>query len=444
MKDECGVFGICSDKEERIGNIVYFGIYALQHRGQESAGIAVSDKNNKISFYKNTGLVSEVFNQEILSKLQGISAIGHVRYSTSGGKFTIDNAQPLISSFKYGMVALAHNGNITNAAKLKKQLENSGAIFRSDSDSEVLLHLIAKNKSDDFIEALKQEAHKLEGAFSIIILYNNKIIAFKDKNSIRPLCIGKLGNRYAISSESCAFDMIDAVFIREINEGEIIVIEKDKIISEIYIKKSERKFCAFEHIYFSRPDSVFFEKSVHLSRKEMGRKLAEHFPVNADVVIPVPDSGISCALGYSEYSKIPYDKGIIRNHYIGRTFIQPIQELRNIKVKMKLNPIFHVINGKKIVLVDDSIVRGTTSKKLVSLLKNAGAAEVHLRISCPMIVKPCKLGIDTPSTEELIACRMNKNQIRDYLKADSIEFLELPYLKQCLGQKGYCYKCFTP
>ena len=442
MKEACGIFGISSMQKERVGNFVYFGLYALQHRGQESAGIAVCDNENRISFYKNNGLVSEVFNQEILSGLQGLSAVGHVRYSTSGGKTSIDNAQPLISTFKFGMVALAHNGNITNSAKLKKKLEDSGAIFRSDSDSEVLLHLIARNSSNDLVQAVKEEADKLEGAFSIILLHKNRLIAFKDRNSIRPLCIGKLGNRYVVSSESCAFDMIDAEFVREIKEGEIVIIENEKIISEFYTENRERTFCAFEHIYFSRPDSIFFERSVHLSRKDMGKKLAEIYPVNADVVVPVPDSGISCALGFSEYSKIPYDKGIIRNHYIGRTFIQPVQELRNIKVKMKLNPVSHVVRGKRVVLIDDSVVRGTTSKKLVRLLKNAGAREVHLRISCPMVINPCRLGIDTPSREELIACNMNKEKMKDYLEADSIEFLELQYLKECLGENGYCYKCF--
>ncbi|MFW5782073.1 MAG: amidophosphoribosyltransferase [Candidatus Muiribacteriaceae bacterium] len=442
MHEECGIFGIVSPERKRVGNITYFGLYALQHRGQESAGIAVSD-GERISYYKRLGVVNEVFSEEVLEELQGKLSVGHVRYSTAGGKKTVSNAQPLVTDFKYGMLALAHNGNLTNYEKLKQELEEDGAIFQSDSDSEVLIHLIARSGRKTFREALLASLPRLEGAFSLIAVNNDKIYAIKDRHSIRPLCMGRLRKKLIFSSESCALDMIDGTLVRELEPGEVVCADTSgNISSEFFTDRVEKKICSFEYIYFSRPDSQIFGQSVHEVRKRFGAMLAEKYPVQADVVIPVPDSGISAALGYGDCAGIPYDKGIIRNHYIGRTFIQPMQELRNMKVKMKLNPVPGVVKGKKVVVVDDSVVRGTTSKQIVKLLRNAGAEEVHLRISSPMITGPCRLGIDTPTGNELIANRLEKNDICRELNADSIEYLSVHQLRDCLGGEEFCLGCF--
>ncbi len=442
LKEECGVFGIISPETKTVGNITYFGLYALQHRGQESCGIAVSEGGHIRSF-KNTGLVSEVFNENILSTLQGKIAIGHVRYSTSGGKMSVENAQPLVMDFRFGNLALAHNGNITNSDKLKKELESQGAIFKSDSDSEVLVHLIARSKKDNFTQALIEGLNRLEGAFSMVIINNGNLYALKDKNSIRPLCIGTLRKKIVFSSESCALDMIGAKLIRELKPGEVIKSDiKGDYESFFYTEETEKNLCSFEYIYFARPDSEIFEKSVHKIRKSFGAKLSERSDVKGDVVIPVPDSGISAALGFSEASKIPYDKGIIRNHYIGRTFIQPAQELRDMKVKMKLNPVPDVVRGKKVIVIDDSIVRGTTSRKIVRLLRNAGAKEIHFKVSSPMILSSCSLGIDTPNDNELIANTMDLERLTKELEADSLQFLTTEDLKECISGKEHCMRCF--
>jgi amidophosphoribosyltransferase len=443
MHEECGIFGIISPENGgKLGNLTYFGLYALQHRGQESAGIAVKN-GSKILCHKNVGLVSEVFNDEILQKLDGETSIGHVRYSTSGGSSGI-NAQPIVSNLKFGNIALSHNGNITNSEKLKFELEKRGAIFQTDADSEILLHLIAQSDTDDFYTALNESLKKLEGAFCFLIIYDDKLIAVKDRNSTRPLCVGKLRDKTVISSESCALEMIDAEFIREIEPAEILVVDKSgNMKTSKFTPETDKKFCIFEYIYFARPDSVFWGVDVHSARKIMGEKLAEKFKFNADIVIPVPDSGISAALGFSAKSKIPYEKGIIRNHYIGRTFINPTQELRNMKVKMKLNPVKSIIKGKKVVLVDDSIVRGTTSKKLVRLVKEAGAVEVHVAISSPPVISPCTLGMDTPTCNELIANSLSINEIAEHIGADSLVYLSVDELEESIESvKGFCTKCF--
>ncbi|MGM0608363.1 MAG: amidophosphoribosyltransferase [Candidatus Muiribacteriota bacterium] len=441
LQEECGIFGIISPEFKKLANLTYYGLYSLQHRGQESAGIAVSDTEN-ISSMKEMGLVSEVFDEEHLERMRGNLAIGHVRYTTSGSSSRM-NVQPIISTFKYGTVAIAHNGNITNADYLKKELEDDGAIFQTDSDTEILLHLISRSSQNNFLNALRDELCKLEGAFSFVIIHKDKLIAVKDKKSIRPLCIGRLKKKIVISSETCALDMIGAKLIREMEPAEVYSIDlngNEEIFK--YEKNPQINFCVFEYIYFARPDSTFFNINVHEARKKMGRILARKHPVKADLVIPVPDSGISAALGYSEESKIPYEKGIIRNHYIGRTFINPTQELRNMKVKMKLNCIKSVIEGKKVVLIDDSIVRGTTSKKIVKLVKEAGAEEVHVRISSPPVLNPCFFGMDTREKDELIANSRSVEDIRRYIKAHSLEYIHKNELLKCFENLSLCHICF--
>jgi len=442
LKEECGVFGIISPETKKVGNITYFGLYALQHRGQESCGIAVSEGGH-IRSLKNTGLVSEVFNETVLSTLQGKIAIGHVRYSTSGDKMSVENAQPLVMDFRFGNLALAHNGNITNHDELKLELESQGAIFKSDSDSEVLVHLVARSKHNDFTKALIESLNRLEGAFSMVIINNGNLFALKDKNSIRPLCVGRLRKKLVFASESSAFDMIGARLIRELEPGEVVKSDtRGNFESFFYTDQTEKRLCAFEYIYFSRPDSEIFENSVHKIRKRFGAMLAKNSDTEADVVIPVPDSGVSAALGYSEASNIPYDKGIIRNHYIGRTFIQPAQELRDMKVKMKLNPVPDVVRGKRVIVIDDSIVRGTTSRQIVGLLKNAGAKHVHFKVSSPAILSSCLLGIDTPDEKELIANRMSVEDLTRELGADSLQYLSVDELKECISGENHCMRCF--
>jgi len=441
MKEECGVFGVfgCTDAAK----LCYLGLYALQHRGQESAGIVSYDKKN---FYvvKDEGLVSEVFNTENLQHLRGDFAVGHVRYSTTGGN-DINNIQPLYSKTAQGKLAIAHNGNLTNAYNLYKALELEGALFQSTVDSEIFLHLFSRAKAGNVVGNFQEILPKIEGAYSIVALGENYLVAARDPNGFRPLVIGKLGDGYIAASETCALDLIGAQYIREVKPGEIIFITKDGLSSHQIPKKVTPSFCIFEHVYFARPDSIVFGDNVHLVRKAFGKQLAKEHPVDADIVISIPDSGNSAALGYAEESGIPYDIGMTRNHYVGRTFIQPEQKIRDFAVKVKLNPIRSVIEGKRVIVIDDSLVRGTTSKRRVSAIRDAGAKEVHLRISSPPIRFPCHFGIDTPKRAKLIAYEKNVQEIMKYVGADSLGYLSQKGMVDAIrGIEGkhFCLACF--
>ncbi|MFA5388819.1 MAG: amidophosphoribosyltransferase [Candidatus Omnitrophota bacterium] len=442
LKDKCGVFGVFGHKDA--ARLTYLGLYALQHRGQESAGIVTSD-GRLIREHKGMGLVSEVFNEEEISKLTGNIAVGHTRYSTTGSS-NIKNAQPFLVETLSGHIAVAHNGNLVNAFTLRKKLEKEGAIFQSSMDSEIVIHAIAHSKKKDFKERIKDGISQLEGAFSMVLLVEDGIIAVRDTRGFRPLSLGKLEGAYVVASETCAFDLIHAEFVRDIEPGEILFITKKGIRSE-YIKdrKPKPSFCIFEYIYFSRPDSNIYGGNVHLARKRQGIELAKEAPCDADLVIAVPDSGSSSAIGYSEQSGIPLDMGMIRNHYIGRTFIQPSQHIRDLSVKVKLNPIKAVVKGKRLVVIEDSIVRGTTSKARMRTLREAGAKEIHMRVSCPPHVSPCYYGIDFPTKEELIASSHTVEEIRKYIGVDSLAYLSLEglYKAMPLPKNKFCVSCFT-
>jgi len=439
MKEECGVFGISHHAEA--ANITYLGLYALQHRGQEGAGI-VSSNGEELFLKKKRGLVAEIFHEGALSRLKGPRAIGHVRYSTQG----LDknkNIQPFVIQYEKGWLSVAHNGNLTNAGLLKRELHAAGTIFQTDSDTEVILHLIAHSKEKTLetriIDALKQ----VEGAYCLLFLSEKKIIAVRDPYGFRPLALGMLGDSPVVASESTAFDLIEAKYEREIEPGEMLVIEDQKIKTSKPFEPKPSKQCVFEHIYFARPDSRVFSENVYEVRKKLGIQLAKEHPAKADIVIPVPDSGVGAAIGYAEQSKIPFEMGIIRNHYIGRTFIEPEQSIRNFGVKIKLNPIRDVLKGKSIVMIDDSVVRGTTAKKIVQLLRHSGAKEVHVRISAPPTTGPCYYGIDTPTKSELIASSNSVDQIKDYIGADSLGYLSKEGLLQTVrNASNYCTACF--
>ena len=444
--DECGVFAIYGHPEA--SNLTYLGLYALQHRGQESAGIATSDGRD-IYCHKTMGQVAEIFTPGVINQLPGSLAIGHTRYSTAGDTVLL-NAQPFSVACNKGKVAVAHNGNITNAAELRLELEHSGSIFQASSDTEVVLHLVARSRELTLEAALRESLMELEGAFSLVFLAHNRVIVARDPHGFRPLAIGRLiqpnGNiAYVFASETCAFDLINAEYIGDVQPGEMVSAGPDGLIREQYTPARKRSQCVFEHVYFSRPDSFVFGRAVQESRENLGRLLAIESPVDADVVVPVPDSGVAAALGYSTESGIPFRLALIRNHYVGRTFIEPSQEIRDFGVKLKLNPIRHLLEGKRVILVDDSIVRGTTSNKLVRMVRNAGAREVHLRISCPPTISPCFYGVDTPSEHELIASRYSVNEIRDYVGADSLAYLSMPGLRRAVGdiKDEYCYACYT-
>ncbi|MEO2068000.1 MAG: amidophosphoribosyltransferase [Desulfurobacteriaceae bacterium] len=443
MKEFCGVFGIYN--HENAAYYTYLGLYALQHRGQESAGIAVTD-GNKISYYRDFGLVSSVFKNENLKALKGNVAIGHNRYSTSGASDSSDNIQPIVISYKYGQMAIAHNGNIVNALLLREELEEEGSIFRGTTDSEVIVHLIVKSKKRKFLEKLMDALSKLKGAYSLLVMTNKKLIAARDPWGFRPLCMGELDGSPVFASETCAFDLIGAKYVRDVEPGEVIVIENGQMNSYRIPIQEPCKIsqCIFEFVYFSRPDSKIFGRSVYEVRKEFGKILAREYPVDADLVIPVPDSGVVPALGYSQESGIPFEMGLIRNHYVGRTFIKPEQKMRDIGVKVKLNPIPEILKGKRIVVIDDSIVRGTTSRKIIRMLKEAGAKEVHMRISSPPTKWPCYFGIDTPTRDQLIASSHSIEEIRKYIEADSLGYLSLEgMIKAAGGSKDlYCTACF--
>ncbi|MGG7162690.1 amidophosphoribosyltransferase [Clostridium ihumii] len=443
FKDECGVYGIFNTGEEKIdvAKRVYYGLYALQHRGQESAGI-VSYDGDKMHVHKDMGLVSEVFNKESVSKLTGDSAIGHVRYSTAGGS-NAKNAQPIMGEFKLGSIAIAHNGNLTNADIVRELLEDSGCIFQTSIDSEVILYLIARSAKKGVLNAVVDTMQAIKGSFAIVLLTENELIGIRDPYGIRPLCIGKIGESYVLASESCALDATGAEFVRDVEAGEIVVINKDGLRSINFAEKSKKAVCSFEYIYFARPDSVIDGISVHKSRFMAGEKLYEESPVEADIVVAVPDSGISAAMGYSHASGIPYEVGLIKNKYIGRTFISPTQEERENAVNVKLNVLKENVEGKRVVLIDDSIVRGTTSKRLVELLRSAGAKEIHFRVSSPVVKFPCYFGIDTPYRNGLIGANITVNEICEKIGADTLGYLSKNALLECLDkQMDFCTGCF--
>lgn len=446
LNEECGIFGIWG--HESAAHLSYYGLHALQHRGQEGAGIVATD-GQYFKAVKGEGLVNEIFNEEKLKSAKGHSAIAHVRYTTAGGS-GIDNVQPLLFRSSTGTLAIAHNGNLVNANHLKQHLERSGSIFHSTSDTEVIVHLIKKSKKPRFLEQVKEALTLLKGAFSIVILTKDQMLVARDPNGLRPLSIGKLGDSWVAASETCAFDLIGAEYVREVEPGELLIISNDGIVEDRYANMNRRTMCAMEYVYFARPDSNIDEVNIHMARKRMGIQLAKEMgSIDADVVTGVPDSSISAAIGFAEASGIPYEMGLIKNRYIGRTFIQPTQELRERGVKMKLSPVVQVVRGKKVIMVDDSIVRGTTSRRIVKMLKEAGAKEVHVAISSPPISNPCFYGIDISSDSELIATGRTIDEIRDAIGADSLTFLTPEGLVEAVGRPfndedgGLCMACFT-
>ncbi len=441
LKEECAVFGIYGTEEA--ARMAYLGLYSLQHRGQESSGIVACD-GKRMYEHKAMGLVSKVFSGEILDGLKGHMAIGHNRYSTTGLSHVV-NTQPFLVDCKIGKIAVAHNGNLVNAVELREEMENNGSIFRSTMDSEVLLHLIAKS-SEGLVEDMVIDAmRRVKGAFSLLFLTQGRIIAARDPNGFRPLCLGKFGSTIIIASESCAFDILGAKYVREIDPGEMVVISEEGIKSVRFAEPAKKlSKCIFEFIYFSRPDSRVFGENVDKVRRKLGKKLAGAYPVDADIVISVPDSSNTIALGFAGASGLPYELGLIRNHYVGRTFIQPKQRERDWDVRIKFNPVRGVLKDKKVVVIDDSIVRGSTMRKLVSLIKQAGASEVHLRIGSPPITHSCYYGIDTPTRAELIASNHSIGEIQDYLGAESLRYLSITDLLNCVDDpENFCTTCFS-
>lgn len=443
MEEECGVFGIYSNENIDVARYTYYGLYALQHRGQESAGIAVSD-GETIKIHKNLGLLTEAFDEEHLESLKGNIAVGHVRYSTSGDT-RIENAQPLVSSTKLGNIAISHNGNLVNADIMKEILEDSGYVFHTTSDSEILMSLIARGAKRGILKAIHGAVQAVRGSFALVIATKNQLIGVRDPNGIRPLCIGKVNNDYILCSESCALDAVGGELIRDVKPGEIVIISKDGIDSTIYSEKTICETCAFEYIYFARPDSVIDGINVHLARVRAGEMLYKQNPTEADVVIGVPDSGISSAVGYAKASGIPYDIGFVKNKYVGRTFISPTQEMRERAVSVKLNPLKPNVSGKRVILIDDSIVRGTTSRYLVESLRRAGATEVHFRVASPVVKYPCYFGIDTPYRKDLIGANNSLDEIRERIAVDSIDYLSIENLLESLTteNKGFCLGCLN-
>lgn len=445
LNEECGVFGIWGHVDA--AHITYYGLHSLQHRGQEGAGIVVTDRE-KLSIHKGMGLVNDVFNPDILDRLKGNGAIGHVRYTTAGASDFV-NCQPLQFNSQSGSLALAHNGNIVNATALKHQLEYQGSIFQTTSDTEVIAHLMKRSGYPDLKDSFKNALTMIKGAYALVSLVEDKMMIALDPNGLRPLSIGKLGDAYVVSSETCAFDIIGATFEREVQPGELITIDDDGLRSEVFSPSTKRTICSMEYVYFARPDSDVEHVNVHYARKNLGRKLAQEAPIEADVVTGVPDSSISAAIGYAEEAGIPYELGLIKNRYVGRTFIQPSQALREQGVKMKLSAVRGVVEGKRVVMIDDSIVRGTTSRRIVKLLREAGAKEVHVRISSPPIVNPCFYGIDTSTKGELIASVKTTEEIREEMGADSLSYLSVEGLKTGIGRSdamencGQCLACFT-
>src|ERR1700685_717708 len=447
--DECGVVAIYSHPEAE--KLAYLGLHALQHRGQESAGIVTSD-GMALHVHKAMGLVADIFVEEVLAQLRGTLAIGHTRYSTAGDSALL-NAQPIMVQSNKGMMALAHNGNLVNAQEIRGRLEGQGSIFQTNSDTEVIVHLIALSKEQTLPEAMADALRRVEGAFSLVMMSNDRIFAVRDPRGFRPLAMGRIaaleGQKHetlVFASETCAFDLIGADSVRDVKPGELIVVGPEGVNSRFYSTAAPQSSCIFEHVYFSRPDSIVFGRAVQTSREELGRQLAREAPVDADLVVPVPDSGVTAAVGYAAESGIPFRFALIRNHYVGRTFIEPSQSVRDFGVRLKLNPVRSLLVGKRIILIDDSIVRGTTSRKIVRMIRSAGAKEVHMRISCPPTISPCYYGVDTPSKNQLIAANKSVEEIREYIGADSLAYLSLEGLKRACGegpQISYCSACYT-
>jgi amidophosphoribosyltransferase len=449
FREECGVVAIYAHPEA--AKLAYLGLHALQHRGQESAGIVASDGID-LHLEKGMGLVHDIFTNERLSRLPGSLAIGHTRYSTSGDS-ALQNAQPINVECCKGKIALAHNGNLVNALQIRARLDAQGSIFASTSDSEVVLHLIAHSKEQTLVDAVCDALRRIEGAFSLVMMTPDRIFAVRDPRGFRPLSMGRIpatGNMrkdaIVFASETTALDLLGAQFERDVRPGELVVVSSEGIYSRFYAPAAKQSSCIFEHVYFSRPDSIVFGRAVQASREALGRQLAKESPVEADIVVPVPDSGVPAAQGYSAESGIPSRMGLIRSHYVGRTFIEPEQQVRDFGVKLKLNPVRSLIQGKRVILIDDSIVRGTTSRKIVRMIRNAGATEVHMRISCPPTISPCFYGVDTPSKKQLIAANKSIEEIREYIGADSLAYLSLEGLKQACGEglnTTYCTACYT-
>jgi amidophosphoribosyltransferase len=449
FRDECGVVAIYSHPEAE--TLAYLGLHALQHRGQESAGIVTSD-GMSLHIHKSMGLVADIFTEEKLSRIRGTLAIGHTRYSTTGDSALL-NAQPIMVQSNKGMIALAHNGNLTNAGEIRARMEAQGSIFQTSSDTEVIVHLIAQSREQTLPEAIADALRRVEGAFSLVMISRDRIFAVRDPHGFRPLAMGRIpasGDRlhdtFVFASETCAFDLIGATYEREVKPGELVIVGPEGTSSRFYAPAAAQSSCIFEHVYFSRPDSRVFGRSVQESREQLGRQLAIEAPAEADVVVPVPDSGVTAAIGYAAESGIPLRFGLIRNHYVGRTFIEPQQSVRDFGVRLKLNPVRSLLEGKRVILIDDSIVRGTTSRKIVRMVRSAGAKEVHMRISCPPTISPCFYGVDTPRKNELIAANNTVEQIRQYVGADSLSYLSLDGLKKACrdGEKTtYCTACYT-
>lgn len=440
LKEKCGVFGIYNHKEA--ANLTYLGLYALQHRGQESAGI-VSFDGKYLRLEKGMGLVADIFGEDRLNALPGNTAIGHVRYSTAGDTL-LKNAQPFVVDYVHGSLAVAHNGNLVNAQLLRERLEDEGSIFQSTMDTEIFVHLIARSKAPRFKDALVEALTEVEGAYSLLLLTPHELVGVRDPNGFRPLILGKLDGSYILTSETCALDLIEAEYVRDVEPGEVVIIDEDGLHSFKPFPPTREAFCIFEYIYFARPDSDFNGKNVAIVRQEIGRQLARENPIDADIVVPVLDSGVYAAMGYAEESGIKFERALVRNHYVGRTFIEPRQSIRHFGVKIKLNPIKKMLKGKRVVVVDDSIVRGTTSRKIIKMLRQAGAKEVHMRISAPPSKFPCFYGIDTPTRKELIAATHCVDEISRYLTTDTLGYLSINGLISAIGtNNGFCTACFS-
>src|SRR5580692_4541452 len=436
FREECGVVAIYAHPEAE--KLAYLGLHALQHRGQESAGIVSSDGMN-LRLHRSMGLVADIFGEEVLAKLRGTLAIGHTRYSTAGDSALL-NAQPILVQSNKGPIAVAHNGNLVNAQEIRSRLEAHGSIFQTTSDTEVIVHLIAMSREHTLPEAMADALRRVEGAFSLVMVSTDRVFAARDPRGFRPLAMGRIPapegvrkDTIVFASETCAFDLIGAVYEREVKPGELVIVGPEGVTSRFYSPASTQSSCIFEHVYFSRPDSRVFGRPVQESREELGRQLAREAPADADIVVPVPDSGVTAALGYAAESGIPFRFALIRNHYVGRTFIEPKQSVRDFGVKLKLNPVRSLLQGKRVVLIDDSIVRGTTSRKIVRMIRSAGAKAVHMRVSCPPTISPCFYGVDTPSKKELIAANKSVEEIRQFIGADSLSYLSLEGLKKACG-----------
>lgn len=441
-KEECGVFGAYAEGED-VARLTYFGLFALQHRGQESAGIAVAD-GSRIRTFRDMGLVTQVFDERILGGLTGYLSIGHTRYSTTGSS-VLCNAQPVVCESKFGTIALAHNGNLINTSELRDELVTAGETFESTSDTEVMAKLIARSTADTVEEAVAEMMKRVSGAYSLLVLSEDKLIGVRDPYGVRPLCVGKLNNHhYILSSETCALNLVGGRFMREIEPGEIVVIDKSGFHEYRTMSDSKHSLCVFEFIYFARPDSMMYGKTLQSCRRRMGHELAAEHPVEADLVIPIPDTGTPAAIGYAQASRTAYDEGVIKNRYVQRTFIQPDQRMRSLGVRMKLSPLKETLAGKRIVMVDDSIVRGTTTGPTIKMLRDAGATEVHVRISSPPIKYPCFYGIDMAKQKELIGAQKSVEQIRQHVNADSLGYLSIPGLVRALGVRRdkFCMACF--